>query len=172
MTCSHFLHPMFFLFSPLPILLLLHSPACPDALLGLLTPSPPLCPHCSRLISLLLSCVLLLSLFLSISLPFFSLCFPFHHLISLIVILYLCSIFFFLYSYCFVFSFLILPSLSCTSIAWIPVPQSSKSFPHLLLPLLFDCPMQRLLYLVHSSHGWFSSDLDRFGSISPSETRV
>ena len=44
--------PCFFLFLPLLVLLLLYSPARPDALLGSPTLSPPLCPHCSGLISL------------------------------------------------------------------------------------------------------------------------
>ena len=125
-------------------------------------------PHFAHTVLDLFHCFLLLSLFLLISFPFSSLCFPFHCLVSLIVDLYLCSVLILPYCYCFAFSFLIFLSSSRTSITWIPVPQSSKSFPHLLIPLLFDCPVLQLPYLVHSSHGWFSSDLDRFGSISPS----
>ena len=62
--------PHFFLFLPSLVLLLLYSPAHLDALLRSPTLSLSLHPHCSRLILLLLSCFLLLSLFLSISLPF------------------------------------------------------------------------------------------------------
>ena len=125
-------------------------------------------PHFAHTVLDSFHCFLLLSLFLSISFPFSSLCFPFHCLISLIVDLYLCSVLILPYCYCFAFSFLIFPSSSRALIIWIPVPQSSKSFPHLLIPLLFDCPMLRLLYLVHSSHSWFSLDLGRFVSIYPS----
>ena len=152
----------FFLFLPL-LVLLLCSPACPDALLRSSMPSPPLHPHCSRLV-----CCYCLTFSFSFDFSSFSsLCFPFHCPISLIIDLYLCSILIFLYCYCFVLLFLIFLSLSHTLITWIPV-QSGRSFPHLLLPLLFNCPMLRLLYLVHFSHSWFSSDLGRFGSISPS----
>ena len=125
-------------------------------------------PHFAHTVPDSFCCFLLLSLSLLISLPFSSLCFPFCCLVSLIIDLYLCSILIFPYCYHFAFSFLIFPSSSHTSITWIPVPRSGKLFPHFLLPLLFNCPVPRLLYLVHSSHGWFSLDLDRFGSISPS----